>query len=350
MNIFTKLFSRRIRYNGITPDLRSEEEKSKDWKAEELVSAMAIAPIFRTVKEGQWNRYSVRNQNGSGSCVAQTTAKMLEIKRKLVKGDIIKFSASPIYKERSNKPQAGMNSNNALDIAVKHGSCREFDMPSENLSDAQIDALAYPKNYEDLNNIAVPTSYVTTPVSFDYVAGIIEREGCAMIWINTDYQSWCKDIPTKGGRKGEVVHSITGVDAFTFKGVQYILIEDSWGEFGEYHGQRLLTREFFNDAVFYCATFMTFTFDVDNTKRFAEFFSDMQFGQRNSEIVRLQDFLKSKGHFPVNSVSTGYYGNVTAKAVYDFQVKYAVASMETLNALKGKRVGVATRKKINEMR
>lgn len=349
MNILNKLFGKRVIYQGVKPDIRPESEKAKDWKAIEIAAASTMVPKFREVKEKKWLHYTVRNQNGSGTCVAQTLAKMFEVFRKLVRGDTVVFSASPFFQKRANKPQTGMHGDDALNIAVKSGTCRETDMPSQLLSDAQIDALPLPKNFEELNNEVDAIASLVLPLDFDYVAAAIEKWGAVMIHVNTDYRSWSRDFPTTGGKKNEVVHSITGIDAFTFKGVQYILIEDSWGEFGMYKGQRLLTREAFNDMVFFVGAITLLTYDVENdAKKFAAFNTVLEFGQNSKEVARLQDYLRAKGFFPQNSKSTGLYGNVTALAVYNFQIAYKVASPVELNALKGKRVGTKTLAVINQ--
>jgi len=332
-------------FTGLLPDTRTEAEKAKDWKSTELY-AMGTPLSFRTVSEGDWKKYQVRNQDGSGSCVANTVAKMLEVKRAMAKGDSIKFSHAPIYLNRSNKPSTGMIGVNALELATKFSSCLETIVPSENMNDGQLDAIQLPKNYEDLNNLSVPTHYTTCPVDFDYIASMIEKEGCAMIWVNTDYQSWCKDIPTVGGKKGVVVHSITAVDYFNFNGVDYILIEDSWGKFGKYNGQRLLTREFFKDAVWFAGILLDFKYDVTDLA-FQPFNTVMEFGQSSSEIKRLQQLLQARGFFPSGQECTGYYGAITALAVYQMQIKYAVDTLTELNALRGKRVGRKTLLKIN---
>lgn len=241
-----------------------------------------------------------------------------------------------------------MTSKDAFSIAIRTGTCRESVMLSELLSDPEIDALPYPTNYEKLNDEVLPTSYVTLPISFDYVAGIVEREGCAMLWVNTDSKSWNRDTPTVGGQKGGVLHSVVAVDTFTYKGAQYILIEDSWGKFDNLDRQRLLSREFFDEAVFYAATFLTFKFDSDTDQHFAPFDTDLEYGHSSNEIIRLQDFLRSRGFFPKNTNSTGYYGNITAKSVYNYQIANNVAPLAELQALAGRRVGPRTRSKMNE--
>lgn len=344
--MFFNLF-KKVKYNGISPDLRSDDEKSMDWRAEEVFSPSPAT--FRKVSSySDWKHYQVRTQDGSGSCVANTIAKMLEIKRFMDKGDCVKFSHAPIYINRSNKPNTGMVGQDALKLAVQYSSCREVDFPSENMNDTQLDALKMPANFEELNNLVKPTNYILLPNDFDYVASMIEKEGCAMIWVDTNYANWCKDIPTKGGKGGGVRHSITGVDTINLNGNDYIVIEDSWGKFGEYNGQRLLSREFFKDAVFFSAVLTNFQYDVIDSHKLDPFKTVMEYGQTSNEIKRLQAYLKSKGLFPSNTSSTGYYGNVTAKAVYDFQVKFAVAPIEELNQLKGRRVGNKTLEMINK--
>lgn len=341
-----KTTSKEAEYNGTLPDTRPADEKAKDWLAEEV---FAPAPAkFRVANNpNEWKRYQIRNQDGSGSCVANTVAKMLEVKRTMAMGDSIKFSHAPIYINRVNKPSGGMVGVNALDLAKKLSSCRETDFPSEDMNDAQLDALKMPANYEDLNNLVKPTNYVILPIDFDYVASMIEQEGCAMIWVDTNRFCYQRDIPITGGKGGGVRHSITGVDTVNYNGVDYIVIEDSWGKFGQFNGQRLLSREFFKDAVFFCAVLTNFEYNVTDVVKFQPFYSQMKFGDRSPEIKRYQDYLKAKGFFPTNAQSTGFFGNVTAKATYAFQIKYNVAPLSELDALKGKRVGQKTLGVIN---
>lgn len=346
-------------FTGLIPDTRTEEEKAKDWDSREIYAMGSFDPKFREVKKGEWKKYQVRNQDGSGSCVANTIAKMLEVKYTMkllaeAKGETpeetlkraVKFSHAPIYTKRSNRPGTGMIGVNALELATKYSSCPEKDCPSENMNDEQLDSIQLPANFEDINNLVVSTNYSTCPVDFDYIAGMVSKEGCAMIWVNTDYQSWCKDIPTVGGKKNVVVHSITAVDTILYEGKEYIVIEDSWGKFGEFNGQRLISREFFKDAVWFAGILLDFKYDVTD-EVFGPFKTVMEFGQASSEIERLQRLLQARGFFPAGQKCTGYYGAITARAVYLMQVQYGVDTLSELNALKGKRVGNKTLLKIN---
>jgi hypothetical protein len=336
-------FKRTPTYQGAFPDTRSKEEKAKDWQAFEVFSFGT--PTFRTVDENGWKKYQVRNQDGSGSCVANSQAKFLEVMA-AKRGDTIKFSHAPVYKKRANRPAAGMGFPDAPKLQVSHGTCREEQMPSENMSDQQLDDLVLPHNYEDINDYARPSGYVSIPQNFFDVASYVETHGAAIIWVDTDYKNWTKDIPTVGGKGGGVRHSVCAVDAVTFNGVKYLVIEDSWGAFGKYNGQRLITQDFFKDAVFMAYALTEFTYEP-TTAKFEPFKTQMKFGQKSDEIKRLQQYLVAKGTFPANTQLTGYYGAITAQAVQTFQIKFNVDTPTTIYALKGKVVGPKTLAVIN---
>jgi len=76
---------------------------------------------------------------------------------------------------------------------------------------------------------------------------------------------------------------------------------------------------------------------------------DIGFGTRHSEVKWLQDALKLFNCFPLNVLSTGYYGEITRQAVLNFQIKYVSLSWYERYVLKGVRVGTKTRTKLNEL-
>ncbi len=335
-------------YSGVIEDPRSEAEKAKDWQSTEVASLGEMKPVFRKVSKGKWKKYTVRDQDGSGSCVSQALAKGFEVLRKVHKGDTIVFSSTPIYQKRANRPNEGMYLADALNIAVKTGTCREKDCKSQQMSNAQMDAAVLPANFEDLNNEVDVVASLVVPVDFDYVAAWIEQYGYAQIHIAADRKSWSRDFPKLGSLNRGIRHAVAGVDAVTYDGVQYIVIEDSWGSFGEFTGQRLLSREVFNDMVTSCGTITVFKFDTTDAIKFAPFNTVLEFGQQSDEVWRLQEYLKTKGCFPANVQSTGYFGSVTAIAVLSFQQKFNVATPIEINQLKGKRVGAKTLAAINK--
>ncbi len=73
------------------------------------------------------------------------------------------------------------------------------------------------------------------------------------------------------------------------------------------------------------------------------------YGQRSDDIKALQQALKIEGFFPLKVQTTGYYGNITATAVYKFQIKHSVAPTPELNSLQGRRVGTKTLAQLNKL-
>jgi len=335
-------------FPGELEDDRSPEEQAKDWEAEEIASSATMTPKFRKVNKGKWKKYTVRDQDGSGSCVAKAIAKGFEVLYKTETGKSVVFSANPIYRQRRTKPNGGMYMSNAFAIAVKTGTCAESKSPSQFMNDREMDAQTIPVDFEELNDIVDATAFLAMPKSFDYAAAWIEKYGYASIHIASDRRSWSKDFPSLGSTNRGIRHAVAGVDAVTYNGVQYIVIEDSWGEFGEFKGQRLLSREVFNDMFTRGAGFSLLKFDVKKVAKFAPFNVWMEYGQRSVEISRFQDYLKSKGFFPSNVESTGYYGPITALAVYNFQVAYRAASPVVLNKYKGKYAHAGTLGQVNK--
>ena len=104
--------------SGAIIDIRPEEEKEKDYHFGEIVAA--ANPVNWVEKpQSAWRKFPIFNQDGSGSCVAQTLAKLLGILYWLKNQLYVHFSATHIYQRRSNKPYGGMAGVDAFNIARK---------------------------------------------------------------------------------------------------------------------------------------------------------------------------------------------------------------------------------------
>lgn len=330
------LQSKQETFVGILEDDRTEEQKAQDWQAEEIASSEQMIPTFRKVKKEGWKNYTTRDQDGSGSCVSQALAKGFEVLYKQATGKTLVFSATPIYQKRKNAPAAGMYIHDAFDIAIKSGTCAEELCKSQKMNDYAMDSQKLPANFEELNDIIDAVAYVSLPADFDYVAAWVEKYGYCNLHIAADRRSWSQDFPKLGSLNRGIRHAVAAVDAVTYNGVQYLVIEDSWGEFGEFVGQRLISREVFYDMFTRGAGFTVFEYKENKQKKHNKFDTWMEIGDRSEEVARFQDYLKAKGFFPKNVDSTGYYGPITALAVYNFQVANNVASPVVLNKYKGK--------------
>ena len=121
--------------NGALIDTRSEEKKAKDIQFKEIVAS--ANPVVWTEKiSTSWRKFPIFNQDGSGSCVAQTMAKIMGVLYYIKNSVYVHFSATHIYQRRSNKPAGGMAGVECFEIA-KRGATLEVLTPSQDMTDTQ---------------------------------------------------------------------------------------------------------------------------------------------------------------------------------------------------------------------
>ena len=371
--------------NGAELDTRPEEAKQKDFSQVETVASVAdVAWVEK--KPSEWRKFLKQDQDGSGSCVMQTIRKLASVLLHLKENVIVEFSAA-FYQNRSNRPDGGMIGVEAFEIWRKEGVPLEVFVESDHKNDAEMDAVVIDGYKKDVAKVFRIANHVGLPNGdFDRLASTLQVTGKAiMVWFYFTSSEWKagldKDddfsIPeiktpsltiSAGSR-----HSIAALEPVLYKGKEYILCEDS-ALFGGV-SRRLISREFFTKRNWFTRYPTTFQFQdqtqpaptpeptpVPNKPKYT-FTKALEFIPLNAQgnisdiakhetqkvdVVALQDILRYEGFFPANVSSTGYYGAVTAKAVYNYQVKHAVAGMDELNSLAGKRVGTKTIASLNQ--
>lgn len=350
MRIFN-IFQKPRLSTGALPDERTESEKERDYRFEEIV-ASANPVDWREKPQSEWRKFPIFNQNGSGSCVAQTLAKLLGVLYWLKNGDYVHFSATHIYQRRANKPNSGMWGIDALDIARK-GVTLEVLAPSQKMTDAQMDSVEIETYKQEVGEIFRIGNYVVLPTNdIETIASVIQTTSKAvMVWYRFNYDEWT-DIPQVKTTTPTLHHSVAAVDFILHEGKKALVIEDSWGIGSAIEGRRIITEDFHRTRNTFAAYPINFVFETapDSKKkpRYV-FIADLQFGQKSDDIKALQDILKYNGLFPKNVESTGYYGAITAKAVLAFQKKHRIADDAELDSLGGRIVGAKTRSKLNEL-
>lgn len=369
-----------LQHLGANPDTRPAEAKLKDIKQAEVVAS--ISPVNWVQKpQTAWRRFGLQDQDGSGSCVEQTIKKLAGINLFLKEGTYVEFSAA-YYQLRSNKPSPGMIGDEAFEIWRKEGITLESLVPSQKMSDAQMDAIKVEQYEKDIAAVfKVGGHYDLPQKDIEAVASTIQATGKGvMVWFYFTYAEW-GDVPTILDSSLSLLtqsalrHSVTAVDYFLYpvNGVlkKCLLIEDSWGEFGQFKGQRIITEDFFRVRNWYSHYPTSFKFEMGivdpvKPKPAYRFLKPLVFiawdDVRNQpvdmalhltqvvDVAALQKILQYEGLFPINQSITGYYGALTAKAVYAYQVKYAVAPLSELDSIKpikGGRVGVLTMEFLN---
>ena len=363
MELLNWLFPTVVNDPGANLDTRPEAEKERDTKFGELVASGDIeTPHWREKDEDEWRKFPIFDQNGSGSCVAQSAAKMLGINYFINEGSYVHFSATHIYQQRSNRPGGGMIGVEALHIAGR-GVTLEDLAPSQNLTDAKMDGYKIAPYKVKVGEVfSISAEPVVLPVQdIDVIASVIQRtKKGVMVWFYFTRDEWktepvvkTKNLSLTGPRT--VRHSVTAVDFFLKNGKKYLVIEDSWGPEHGKGGRRIISEDFFETRNWFNGYLMNFKFieGGDVTKPRYTFTKNLNYGDSPEkplpDVIALQDILKFEGLFPANINSTGYYGSVTARAVLAFQRKYKVASEAELNALQGKVVGPKTREALNQL-
>lgn len=382
MNFFN--YFRKQPGTGALIDTRPEEEKIKDYHFEEIVAT--ANPVNWVEKpQSSWRKFPIYDQNGSGSCVAQTMAKLLGVFYWLKNGEYVHFSASHIYQRRINKPSAGMGGVDVFKIAQQGVTLEEL-AKSQNMTDEQMTNMAIPDYKVKVGEIFKIGNYVMLPTGdIDTIASVIQTTGKGvMIWTYWKHEEWT-EVPTikypglSPSEPGIGRHSTAAVDFTLYNGKKALIIDDSWGSSYGKAGQRVITEDFFKERCFFAAYPLTFAFE-DQTqpspapsptptptpvKPKYTFTQKLVFipwdsvnnrpidnllhENQKSDTIALQDILKYEGFVPTNISSSGYFGAITAKGLLLFQKKYKIDTDAVLDSLKGQTFGPKSMSKMNEL-
>lgn len=314
-------------YFGVAEDSRSEFEKAQDISDREIASG---ASDIRWEKKdpSAWKRYSVRNQDGSYSCVAQAIAKFLEI----AKGEV--QSAHPIYRSRINFPGQGMIPADAGNIAISQGTVREDQDPSQNLNEADMNRVIAP-NISPLPNDFIKV--MMNPVDIERVASAVQAYGHCLLLVRGSVSEWSGKPVYDPMAKRDLDHEVCAVDYFLDEsGAKCILIDDSWGNATTIGngGQRVITEDYFK------ARFTEGMYFIPKEKPHHLFSNILAFGMmHDKDVMALQDILKFEGFFPKEIPSSGNFLQVTARSVKDWQLYHGLTDFQHENDLRKIRCG-----------
>lgn len=321
-------------YRGACIDNRTEENKLKDYKFDEFVSSPA--PVdWKEKPASSWRKFPIFDQGNSGSCVAQTMAKLMGIMYWLKEKVYVHFSATHIYQRRSNKPEGGMAGDDVFKIAQQGVTLEEL-VPSQKMSDSEMDSVTIPEYKKRVGEVFKIKNWLwVQPKNIETVASIIQQTGKGvMVWYYFKHDEWDKDPSVKypnlelyGSDTSR--HSVSAVDFTLYKGKKAIVVDDSWGpSAGNGAGQRVIDEDFFSARNFYVAYPINFVFEdqtqneaVDKPKykftKTLRFSSAVKYG--DADVIALQNCMKYLGFFPKNVESTGYFGAATKNAAIAFQ-------------------------------
>lgn len=297
-------------FTGLIDDPRTPLEKLKDYKHEETVFSLAMGSpvVWEEKTKDQWKKYSTRNQDGSTSCVAQASAKALEVFLKNV------YSATPIYNNRANYPQKGMWMGDAGDILRKLGTKLESEVKSQLINDEQMEALG--KTFTDTQKIF---SYITiNEKNFDGIVQQIANGNPVLLITHCRYDEYT-DIPEYKGGQAELGHCICATDYTLYQGKKYIVIDESWGHgISMFDDKRLISEDFLKARIDGAMYFVITDSTPKPEKPHHVFNSNLVYGDKNEEVKWLQKVLVYEGFLKPIFI-TGYFGDITFSAVRKWQ-------------------------------
>jgi hypothetical protein len=296
-----------------------------------LYKEIATAPIVNWQEKTTFKSYPIFNQNGSSSCVAQAVAKVLGIENAKEENKFVSLSARDIYTRRTNNTE-GMFYHEAMSIGKQYGATIEQLMPSQNLSEAELNKSndrTFTSEY--IGKIFQGGAFVSVEPNIDAIASIIERGKGIVLGFRWDYDEWDKEFPTVNPNSKQTYgHGVAGVDYGLIKGKKYIVIDDSWGNNRGKNGQRFISEDFItnrNSSAWYFED-LSNEDAVDIPVEKYIFNNDLYVGIQNEEVIKLQFVLQKLKFFPTNQNCTGYFGGITRQAVKDFQIEYGITPTE----------------------
>ena len=311
------------KYNGVVEDPRSPEEKALDYKHEDL--AMGLVELkWVEYNEKNLKSYIIQNQDGSLSCVAQGTSKLLAIHEVIEGREYKRLCPQFIYTRRSNYPDGGMWLPNALSIACEHGSCDETYMPCDNQGETFMNNKSEPAGCIPNAQKYKGKYYFEITGGIDKIAEVLQQGYGVLLGARFDYNEWT-DVPfVDPNSQKKVGHGFAAVDYCLYNGEKAIIIEDSWGPKYGKGGRRILTESFIKARVFY-AGYVTSLPNFIFTKL-------LKIGSTGLEVKQLQEKLGIK--------IDGKFGKDTKSAVMSFQKANGLVSDGI--------VGPKTREKLNK--
>ncbi len=330
---------------GLLSDPRTDEEKAKDYRVEEI--AFAPTPFsWKEKPESEWRKFPIFFQDGSSSCVAQAVAKALGIENFIEEGKFVHYSARDIYTRRMNYPGEGMYFLNGMAIGHDNGATFEQLMPSQGMVEVAMNSAEDRTPLcEIAGKIGRGGNYIQLPIDIDAIASMIETQGKGVvIGVRFGPNEWAKEVPQILGTNTPYGHGICATNATLYQGKKAIVIEDSWGVDSGKDGRRIVTKDWFDAGRIVFAGYYTFLKNDGSENKPTYFFAkDLKYGMVGEpEVVKLQECLSYLKFFPSGVEFTGNFYGITLKAVKDFQEAHGITPVSGF-------VGPITRAKLNDL-
>lgn len=281
-----------------------------------------------------------KDQDGSYSCGGQSWSYY---------GATLESLATKSYEERSAKfiyaqtyaPGGGSSGRENCNLVVNQGWGLESQTPS--YENGMPPGEYFMERGQDITDLARSTakisraaSYASVDLSIDSLAQACKiNHGLIVGLSGSNNTTWLSKKPAPP-KNGEYLwyHWLYVGGAGMYEGEKAIRVLNSWGNVAGDHGWQWITESYLrtvlNDPIHGNSTIwgswtLLYALDQETKKPFTHHFSTpLTFGDRSDEVKILQQALQFIGDFPASVPCTGYYGTITAAAVYKFQLNSGI--------------------------
>lgn len=316
------------------------------------------------------NPFPVWNQKKNGSCVGHALAKLAQIYFYKKTGRVINFSPRFLYamaKAQDGFAGEGTYPSLVAKIMKNVGCATEETCPND--SDLPHEEYVYHRDINQIPEAAkleaaqyrIPGyAFVNVSNPEDIKRAIFDGAAIAGLyrigkewWSDEQGSTWDPNriLPLKPPAQIVSGHEVV-LYGWTDNNFHDLLNSWSidWAQNGKGYLDYSKYKPFFNEAIVIRELPPPVIEEVQKlpVKPKYTFKRNLSFGETHPDIVLLQWVLKYEGLFPAATPSTGYYGEITRKAVLAFQMKYKIAPWTWLTS-RGRYAHEATRAKLNTL-
>lgn len=294
-----------------------------------------------------------KDQGSAGSCGGQAWSyHEAAILAGLNKAPYIEQSAKFVYSQTFVKG-GGSDGRTNCDLIVKKGIATEALTPSyinglppdESFMERPQDIT--PEAFADAKT-KIALSFSVGVVTIDEVARMARDNFGTIIGIDgSNNGTWRSAFPVPpAAGKAEWSHWLYVGKAKLINGKKYIGVKNSWGDSTGEKGWQWIGEDYFQNYMIWVNWNMIPK--IPNPIRDDVFTKPLTYGMQDPDVVMLQQKLQKQGFFPKNVNCTGYFGDITARAVKAWQVANGLMDFANETNLKKIRFGEKSIAKLNK--
>lgn len=296
----------------------------------------------------------VKNQGQSSSCGGQAWASYASVLESLDDKTFEERSAKYIYAQ-THVPGGGTYGRDNASLFINQGVSQEVFLTSyENGQPPSEDFMIRSQDITTANRIDAALdksiSYANVTCDIDTIAqALTANKGLILGVTGSNNGTWLSSNPQPPiGGTDMWNHWVYAGKIRMVNGIKQIGFLNSWGTSVGENGWQWLSQPYFPTWIFQVWTHVFNPNPIPVTFHY-HFIKTMKYGDNNMDVKMLQTALQVDGEFPSTVSPTLFYGNITAKAVLDFQLKYKLADTAYLVSLGGKSAGPLTIAKLNSL-